>query len=293
MAPTVMKDPVCSRVNAQKVTSHFGTFCDGSCGGAVTPVEVPAGETAAPTDAPATPISNTIPYRCGANWVAANSACGATCMNDADCATAGEGKCFADMTNICSAPVMTAAPTTAGFAGTLSPTQAPPSTRTSDCKATGAWSGSTGMNSWCAINCPTVCPASHCVCTAGANYISSKNVLYQPSCQEYTTVFSNETMSSIAHTYDLSSYELDQNEVNAAQALLDYNKQCSDIFDNVVIGTALPSLTKLFITGDCQLTDKCEGEESVGDGGDGSHATRNNQIRSIPIIISILLAKVL
>jgi len=253
----VTRPLTCSRVDNAKKTAAYGEFCGQTCatvqGGGTSPPTNSPGSTPPPTSPPA------IPYRCGTTWVDANEKCSnPTCTSDADC-TAGAPSCYADMIRVCT--VATLAPTPPPVIGsTNSPTvgQVP-----NKCRAIGVWSGVSGIDQWCAENCATLCPASHCKCDSTTQALNPTTTTYQPKCE---VVISKEgdTLSTITNAYDLSSQiaggaSVDEKQLMATDELYKYNVQCNPGLQNKNgnVWPELPVNTRVYLIGDCQLTNAC------------------------------------
>jgi len=262
---TVTKGFQCVRVaNAPPMaTPMFGDECgfgaNDDCLGKGTGTYTPtAASGASVTPSPtATPIVK--PHRCGKTWTDANVNCGAQkCLKDADCTTSGEG-CYADMVRTCS--TATLAPTSSGSGNT--PTATP--IVASKCRATTLFSGVNGMDNWCAKNCPDVCPGSHCICTDSTAQILDPNVkAYVPQCKIHDTDGA-QGLDNIATIFDLASYAnggstLDEKTAVATNALYEYNKLCNPNLEGKSGNTwpKIPANTRIYITGDCQLTKACQ-----------------------------------
>lgn len=245
----------CSRVNNDRITATYGQFCDASC------ANVAGGGTAAPTVAPGSnpsPVSPKIPYRCGTTWVDANEKCSnPTCLADVDCTSPTAPSCYADMIRVCT-PEGTMAPTPASAAGT--PTASPVVNK---CRAIGVWSGVSGMDQWCAESCSTLCPASHCTCDDSTQALNPTTTTYQPVCQIVESK-EGDTIATIAEDNDLSSNIAGTSSISvktilATTELYAYNFQCNTKLAPVSGATwpELPVGTKIYLTGDCQLTNAC------------------------------------
>jgi len=243
----------CSRVDNERKTSTYGMFCGATCanvgGGGTAPPTPPSGSTPEPVPPPS------IPHRCGATWVAANADCAnKECVNDGDC-PAGLG-CYADMIRVCKTM------------DTSSPV-------TNKCRAVGVWSGVAGMDQWCAANCPSQCPhptPSHCECgDSTTQALNPETTTYQPVCQVVTSV-KGDTIRSITEANDLSSNIANDIPVElkigiAATELYLYNLQCNNKLENIPPGSTtwpeLPVGTKIYLTGDCQLTKDCVASSAI------------------------------
>jgi len=239
----------CSRVNGEKKTSTYGKFCGTTCadtaGGGTDPSTASPGSTSSPA-----PVSPSIPNRCGATWIAANENCANTeCVSDDSECPAGT-RCYADMIRVCTTTTATASPVT------------------NKCRAIGVWSGVSGMDQWCAASCPAQCPhptVSHCECGDSTQALNPTTTKYQPTCQVVTSVL-GDTIASITAANDLSSNiaaggSIAEKTTQAAYELYLYNFQCNKKLEPMDFASAtwpkLPVGTKIYLTGDCQLTDAC------------------------------------
>jgi len=256
-AYTVPKNPVCVRVDGAQKTPSFAKFCGTTCdngqGVVSTPPPTASPTTAmAPTASGGTSSPTVTPAgcdkcRCGTSWSDANAGCKSTCSAATESADCGTDKCWADMTRVCAN-----SPTSMSGAKPA----------ISSCAAVGVWSGNPSIDVWCAENCGDgqACPSSHCICSSGTLNLRDASVkVYQPVCQEYVVQSTTTTMTTIALLYDLSSYQVDQNgaDVKAATELLNYNQGCNPDLASATTSTNLPKGITVFVTGDCQLTDKC------------------------------------
>jgi len=277
-AVTITKNPTCVRIDpTTKQTPAFGEFCGTMCTRGTLAPTASAPTQAPPTSAPKTPAPGTT--RCGLTWTDANKKCGPSCTVATESEKClGGTKCFADMLTLCESDV--------------DPSN--PDVVKAKCTATGAWSSNPTITKFCADNCPDTCPPSHCTCDgSGPDYVRSGTTAYKPVCQKYTTVLSNETMVSIAQKYDLSSYQdFGGQEPNdaailvatlaAAAELLAFNRGC-DAVSVTKIEEEIPVGTKIFITGDCQLTTECP-QPSIG-----AASNQYSSLFSLSVVLSMFL----
>merc|ERR1711890_105169 len=106
------------------------------------------------------------------------------------------------------------------------PDTTPPITP-STCFATPAWASSPGMDQWCASNCPTSCPASHCTCGSKVQPLNPGQDVYNPVCQIVSSK-DGDTLLTIASSNDLAAQipgnaTVDEKTSQAADNLYTFN----------------------------------------------------------------------
>lgn len=253
-ALSITKNPACQRVDAQKKTASYGTFCGKSedCvqGGATAAPTAAAAPTAVGAPSAAPQGNKDCPNcRCGTSWTNANNDCNKpTCNIENESINCGaKMKCYADMVNIC----------------VNSPTAVP--VKESKCRAVGVWAADKSIHAWCDANCPMTCPTSHCICDGKGGFVEESATKYNPQCQIYTTPNAEMSIINITGDYDLAAYKtiknpgqagIDAATLIAAEELLTFNRNCKAV-DVSDIYELLPKGDNVYITGDCQLTSDC------------------------------------